>query len=93
LIGAAIFALSAVASASTWQQISRNVDGDVLIDRDSIVRSGDVVKVWLMQFHVAGKQSPSLREPIYGDKQQWLLNCATRSIAVGQVLLTGKNGD
>jgi hypothetical protein len=68
--------LASAAGASTWISVAQEEQGSVLLDADSVQRSGSIVKVW-----VELKKSDPQANGIGYEVDHWSVDCSQMTLA------------
>lgn len=84
---ALIAASYSACAAATWVEISQDDERTILVDTDSIISQGKLIKIWVL----VDEKSPAIlnKDPnrkYLSVKHLWWLNCSDRLFAVGAVL-------
>lgn len=82
VFGALTFAATS-AFASSWTVVDAGAHRSISIDRQSIVRNGQIVKVWVRQISDPPEVVNVNSAPIATRIQRWIFNCGTRQMASG----------
>jgi hypothetical protein len=87
---AGVMLLGAVshASAADWQYLSHTSEGTVIYDASSVRTATPLTRVWLKEIWDKPVLNPPAKPAVY-KLTHWAVNCADRSIAVGQTDIYG----
>jgi hypothetical protein len=84
VVGAALMAVTMTAFGADWVRVGGNGIVTVTADPSSIVRSGDIAKVWTATTYAAPTMLHGYAVPISRLVAHRIYNCAGKSVAIGE---------